>query len=63
MCDICLKTPCDSRCPNADEPIVVHQCSNCGYGIHENKTYYNINGKPWCKSCIEECETLAEVEW
>ncbi len=26
MCDICLKSPCDPRCPNAPESDPVYDC-------------------------------------
>lgn len=30
MCSICLKNPCDSRCPNAPESKPIEICSECG---------------------------------
>ena len=46
MCDICRKNPCDSRCPNADEPKFNHYCSSCGEGISEGEEYVeNDNGE------------------
>ena len=36
MCSLCLKTPCDSRCPNAPEPKPVVNCKECGGGICED---------------------------
>lgn len=37
MCSLCLKTPCDSRCPNAPEPKPVVNCKECGVGIFEGE--------------------------
>ena len=46
MCSLCLKTPCDSRCPNAPEPKVILACSECGTGIFEGEKFYDgYNGR------------------
>lgn len=29
MCAVCRKNPCDSRCPNAEEPSPVYTCEWC----------------------------------
>lgn len=61
MCDICLRSPCHPRCPNAPEPPVECECSNCGAELHVGDEAYNINGKEWCKECIKDClHTLGE---
>lgn len=33
MCAECGMNPCHPRCPNAPEPVPVHECVKCGYGI------------------------------
>ena len=33
MCAVCMRSPCDPRCPNAPEPPAVHTCKDCGEGI------------------------------
>lgn len=33
MCAECGMNPCRPRCPNAPEPVPVHECVKCGYGI------------------------------
>lgn len=30
------------------------KCSECGEYIQEDH-YYDINGKKWCPSCIDDC--------
>ncbi len=62
MCDICLRSPCHPRCPNAPEPPVVTSCIHCGEHIHEGEDYYNIDGEPWCENCIDDCRTVAEAD-
>ena len=62
MCEICLTTPCDPRCPNAPEPRVVHKCINCGESIREGDTFYDVDGEPWCEVCMKDCRKIAEVE-
>lgn len=62
MCDVCLKTPCHSRCPNANEPSVVHKCLKCGEWIVEGDDFYDVDGEPWCEDCMRKCRRIAEVE-
>ncbi len=54
MCEICLKTPCDSRCPNAPEPKPVAICSECGEGIYEGDKYFDGPDGPVCEACMED---------
>lgn len=60
MCEVCWHTPCDSRCPNADEPPVIHNCIHCGIKISEGDTYYDIDGEPWCEDCVRGSRTCAK---
>ena len=62
MCDICLRTPCDPRCPNAPEPPSVFVCSGCGDNIYDGDFYWEIFGEQWCADCIEECKKVAEYD-
>ncbi len=34
MCTTCMKTPCDSRCPNAPEPEAEKTCVLCDGPIY-----------------------------
>ena len=61
MCSLCASIPCHPRCPNADEPKVVETCICCGYDIYEGDEYYDIDGEPWCKECINSSMKVAEV--
>lgn len=51
MCEICLKTPCDSRCPNAEEPEAKAICDICGYKIFDWEDYYFHDDKTICTEC------------
>lgn len=62
MCDMCLRWPCDPRCPNAPEPPVVFTCWNCGREIREGEDVYDINGEHWCQECIDDAHKYAELE-
>jgi hypothetical protein len=62
MCDVCLHFPCLSGCPNASDPLVVHECIHCGADIYEGNDYFNIDGEPWCEECITKARTQAERE-
>lgn len=50
MCDICRKTPCVNRCPNA-EPPVVFNCENCGNDISVGDEYIKVGYKIYCMDC------------
>lgn len=62
MCDVCLKSPCDPRCPNAQDPPAVHVCSGCGRDILDGDKFYRVMGEPFCEECIEDSEEIAEHE-
>lgn len=61
MCEICLKTPCHSLCPNY-EPTVVYHCSNCGGDICAYEDYYDLNGDKWCEACVHDSRREAEPD-
>ena len=68
MCQICGKSPCHPRCPNAPDPIPDHRCSKCGEGIFENDEYAIIDGQYYCYDCIDNmayCELIPLLggEW
>lgn len=62
MCDICMKSPCDPRCPNAPEPPTVFVCSGCGDPIYDGDDYWDIMGEQWCSRCIDESKKVAEYD-
>ncbi len=44
MCDICLRSPCLPRCPNAPEPATIYTCAYCGEPIIEGDEYMKFDG-------------------
>ena len=54
MCDICLRTPCDSRCPNAPEPLAVYTCKYCEDDILEGEDYFELDGEYYHEGCFED---------
>lgn len=62
MCVICHQTPCHPQCPNAPESKGVFVCSGCGDYIYGGDWYYEVLGEQFCKSCMDECYTMAEAE-
>lgn len=54
MCNICLKNPCDARCPNAEMPKSVMTCSECGCGIFADDKYFDGGDKIICEECVEK---------
>lgn len=60
MCNICLQSPCDSRCPCAEQPKSVFVCSGCGQTIYEGDDYWDIFGEQFCEECIHNARNTAE---
>lgn len=55
MCEVCRKTPCDYRCPNADEPKIL--CKNCDKILTvDDETYRDA-------MCNEFCSLKCALEW
>lgn len=67
MCAVCRKNPCDSRCPNAEEPRSIYTCEWCKEPIYEGDKYMDTPEGPVCKDCIEGmsvtefCELIGET--
>lgn len=62
MCAICNSFPCNSRCPNAEEPRTVHTCEKCGSSIFAGEKYYDSPEGPICKDCMDEMTTDEVLE-
>lgn len=62
MCSLCLKTPCDSRCPNAPEPKPVVNCKECGVGIFEGERFYDSEKGPICEDCMDDMTVGGHVK-
>lgn len=60
MCEECRHYPCISSCPNAPEPEPVYICDNCDEGIYAGETVYEIDGKYYCETCIDNAGYIAE---
>lgn len=66
MCAVCRKNPCDSRCPNAEEPKSIYTCEWCEEPIYEGDKYMDTPEGPVCKDYIEGmsatefCELIGE---
>ena len=54
MCDICKRTPCYPRCPNAPEPPTAYTCKYCGEPIVEGDLCYEIDGDHWHEECFND---------
>jgi hypothetical protein len=59
MCDVCMRKPCDARCPNAPDPPSVFVCSGCGDDIRDGDEYVELMGEQWCMECIEHAKEVA----
>lgn len=44
MCDVCMRTPCDPRCPNAPDPPTIYTCKYCGEPIIPGDEYLELDG-------------------
>ena len=62
MCDVCFKSPCDPRCPNAPDPPSVFVCSGCGDNIVDGEDYWDLLGEQFCENCINDARKVAEYD-
>lgn len=53
MCSVCLKNPCEPRCPNARDPAAVYDCQKCNEGIIPGDEYTEIGGMKYHVECLE----------
>lgn len=53
MCAVCMRSPCDSRCPNAPEPQSMDTCPECDEGIIFGDEYAEIDGMKYHVDCLE----------
>ena len=54
MCALCRHEPCDSRCPNAPEPIPTLHCESCREGIYVGDKYFDSSKGPICRDCLRD---------
>lgn len=62
MCSVCLKTPCDSRCPNAPEPKPIYVCEKCGCGIFPGEKFFDGPEGYICEDCIDDMTSKEILE-
>lgn len=60
MCGMCLRSPCDTRCPNAPEAKIIYTCSKCGYGIFEGEKFLDGPEGYICEECLADM-TVKEI--
>ena len=61
MCEECRHYPCISSCPNAPEPEPVYTCAHCDDAIYAGEYVYEIDGKFYCETCIDNAGFTAEA--
>ena len=61
ICKECRQSICPSSCPNYKDVPIVYECDECGYPIYDGDEVYKIEGKKYCKDCIESFKEYAEV--
>mgnify|MGYP000378063329 CR=1 FL=1 len=54
MCAECGMNPCHPRCPNAPEPVPVHECVKCGYGILAGDKFWDSPEGKICEECVDD---------
>lgn len=54
MCAECGMNPCHPRCPNAPEPVPVHECVKCGYGILAGDKFWDSPKGKICEECVDD---------
>ena len=56
MCSVCMRNPCDYRCPNAAPPEALYDCSYCREGITAGDKMVRINGVYYHLDCLEDMD-------
>lgn len=54
MCEVCLTSPCNPRCPNAPEPPTVYTCEYCREPIVVGEDYWQLDGDYWHEDCFDD---------
>lgn len=54
MCAEFGMNPCHPRCPNAPEPVPVHECVKCGYGILVGDKFWDSPEGKICEECVDD---------
>lgn len=55
MCSVCMRTPCDPRCPNAPDPPTVYTCKHCGEPIVQGDEFFEVDGDHYHEDCFTDC--------
>lgn len=63
MCALCMKEPCDSRCPNASEPKSITICISCEEGIYSGDKYLDLPKGAICESCVDSMRGRELLEY
>lgn len=59
MCQLCMKYPCDNRCPNHIPKKAIHYCSICGEGVYDGEEYIvNMDGEYRHFDCFQGMREL-----
>lgn len=62
MCNICLRNPCDARCPNSEDPEPLYSCGICGEGIFDGDHFYDSPEGYICEQCITDMTVTEFME-
>ena len=61
MCSICLKNPCNKKCPNYTPSKAFHYCSICNEGILNGEEYIVNDDNEYAHwECVDYGRDLAE---
>ena len=65
ICEVCHKTPCSHRCPNASQPKIIGECAQCQEKLREDYEYYVDNsGNKYCSlECVHDYHGIKSKEW
>lgn len=53
MCELCLRSPCASRCPNSNSPPTICVCDECGDAIEFGGDLWTDSGDYYY--CSKDC--------
>lgn len=61
MCNECLQSPCNSRCPNNDEESIAY-CWDCDCELYDGEEVYEFGGRYYCGDCIDNHRITLDKE-
>ncbi|MCL2547093.1 MAG: hypothetical protein FWE06_07890 [Oscillospiraceae bacterium] len=53
LCSMCVKSPCDGRCPYAEVGDAVYHCRLCDESVQAGEFFIEMGGDCYHRRCVE----------